>query len=60
MNDSLRPSPFISMATGTTAMAVPMTMHAMGSVESLLIGASCAPISPPANTTNDETDIIRH
>ncbi|GAB1446629.1 hypothetical protein MASR2M41_24210 [Flammeovirgaceae bacterium] len=33
-------------------------MHAMGSVDNLSMGASLAPINPPAKTTMEETAII--
>ncbi len=59
INECLRPIFFIRNVTGTTAVAVPMTMQAMGSVESFSIGASRVPISPPAKTTKEETAIIR-
>lgn len=58
MNERLRPNRFIRKVTGTTAQAVPITIHAMGSVDNLSTGASLVPISPPANTTIDDTAII--
>lgn len=58
INESLRPIFRMSNVTGTTEEAVPITISAIGKVDKLLTGANRVPISPPAKTTSELTDMI--
>ena len=57
--DFLLPIFLINNVTGITAEAVPMIMHATGSVDNFSFGAILVPINPPTKTIRLVTDMVK-
>ena len=58
MNMFFRPKRLVNNVTGRANNAVPITIAPIGKVDNSSDGARATPIIEPANTTNDEQDII--